>query len=99
MRPFIGTKSNHATLVLRISKLILRPKINSLVLVVIKQDAQKAVQPVLLLQCGFAVFDAKRKNNCGKALQLFFRFAVVLRAYLNSLPASPTARTAVKKQK
>ena len=26
------------------------------------------------------VFDAKRKNNSGKASQLFFRFAIVLRA-------------------
>jgi hypothetical protein len=59
---------------------IFRPKINSLVLVVIKQDAQKAVQPVLLLQCSYAVFGAKRKNNNGTALLLFFRLAVVLRA-------------------
>jgi len=65
---------------LRLSKLAFRPKINHLVLVVTKQDAQKAVQPVLLLQCGFAVFDAKQKNNSEKASQLFFRFAVVLRA-------------------
>jgi len=63
--PAYPGKSNHATLEPGIPTPIFRPKINSL---------------VLLLQCSYAVFGAKRKNNNGTALLLFFRLAVVLRA-------------------
>ena len=43
-----------------------------------------------------ALFDAKRKNNSGKASLMFFRFAVVLRAYSKwGVPQTPESNTKV----
>ena len=43
-----------------------------------------------------ALFDAKRKNNSGKASLMFFRFAVVLRAYFKwGVPQTPESNTKV----
>jgi len=51
---------------------------------------------ILLLQCGYALFDAKQKNNSGKASLMFFRFALVLRAYSKwGVPQTPESNTKV----
>jgi hypothetical protein len=43
-----------------------------------------------------ALFDAKRKNNSGKASLMFFRFALVLRAYSKwGVPQTPESNTKV----
>jgi hypothetical protein len=51
---------------------------------------------ILLLQCGCALFDTKQKNNSGKASLMFFRFALVLRAYSKwGVPQTPESNTKV----
>jgi len=43
-----------------------------------------------------ALYDAKRKNNSGKASLMFFRFAVVLRAFSKwGVPQTPESNTKV----